>query len=255
MTNPTFDASVADIDTQSLSTTHTVGLPSHATGDMLIVLCCVGRVVSSETLVISGGSGAWTVLYNSQTYDASDTLDGIMASAARIAASASESDPTYTIGTSEDEWCDVAFAIGGATDTIGEITKSIDLTQFGDGIIYDGDCPALTVSGGDNAIIYYAGSTDNDHLAPVANTTPPNGISYQSGLSGNGDQCCHVVATGFSSSSLSSGTWTDMWDTRPLTADSFGVIALGIPESAADPAYEQVTFRFRNDDGPLTEAV
>lgn len=228
MTNPVFESKIADIDTQASSATHTVNLSTHATGERLVAICNVSRTADDATLTCD--TTGWDEIYASQDYIAG-TDAGVVAVYTKVAASASETDPVFTCSEASALWCDFATSISGATDTVGDITKSIDLSQT-----WSTNSPtvqALTIAGGDNACIYYATMADNKHNAPVSGCAPPNSFTYESSYSGEGVNDCQVVGTGFASSNLSSGTWTNCYDGTPDANNSIFLMALGIPEAAA----------------------
>jgi len=247
MTFPTLESSITDIETQGDSTTHTVNLNTHATGNLILAFCAVERV--GDTATLTTATSGWEAIWSSENFIAGSSNSGVCACYAKIAESASETEPVFTCSETSALWTDVAIVLSGTTTTIGDITTGNDFSNAFD--TQNPTQPALTVAGGDNYIIYWMGTTDNDHLSPVSGCTAPNSITYDSALSGQGSQSCHVTAKGTSASSLSSGAWTNGYSGSASTVDSLFLTGVAIPESSAVPIYEQVSFRFRNDDGSL----
>ncbi|MDJ0950952.1 MAG: hypothetical protein QNJ94_18730 [Alphaproteobacteria bacterium] len=248
MTRPVIEGSqrTESSGTSDDTTTRVAARPAGTTeGDLVVIIAACTRGATTDNITINN---SYTALHAKISVGTDDST--VLRCFAKVM-TASESHPTLTV-TSASYWCIDVFRISGATTTIADIAVGTN-TNNTPGL--DGDLPSVSINDSkyaDSIALRMASCSENAWSSipvtpPTSHTTRHEGDFANRGSAGS----CWVNAD---NPSLAAATWEDTWDGGAAAGQGECDVSLVVPPAAAaDPAYTQTSFRFRNDDGVLSE--
>lgn len=136
-------------------------------------------------------------------------------------------------------------------DNSGNVEDGVEISQTHNGDTSTYNCPSLTVSWGsaDTLWLIYVGCTDDNGGITTLPTTPSPGFSDLVSPSAGGAPANNRNRTNTARMELAAAT-VDPNSGSLSTGDLTRAATIGI-KPVAGGTYEQVSFRFRNDDGDL----
>ena len=239
MARPTIGTTV--VSQTATSATHTATLPSHSTGDLLVVVGYVTR--ADTTMTINEG---YTALFAAQGI--TDTRSLTFRAFAKVAG-ASESAPVITSGDAGGSQVAFVTNFENATATVGDIETS---TAIASDPGNDPTWASMTVSNDESVAFRYAFASD-DNQAVSEPAVPAGHTSIGFGEDSGGLLGFGVLSVDADPTTLAAATWIGMWGQFAVD-EVEGLVTIVIPPAAVSLTYEQEGFRFRNDDGSESAA-